>query len=179
MPRAGKIRKRADKEQLEAGRQAERAKLERSVNRLMLGLLAVAVTIFVGLYWHHGYSHRKASNERFRQKHNLSEEQLQRTIVLEREHHERYRPLADRARESERQFLAAQRDAKAWTPELQRLLDEANATSEACWTEEIEHHRRMSEAMPPDEGKRYREKEELRYQQRKPDARGLLPLPHK
>src|SRR5690606_38021447 len=87
------------------------------------------------------------------------------------------RPLASRAIESKRQFDAAQRKAKDWTPELQRLLDQANAASETCWSEEIEHQRRMSESMPPEDGKRYRENEELHYKQRNKDTRGLRPLP--
>lgn len=152
--------------------------LDRRTKLFFLCLILAPGILFMGVHELRLYRKARAEEVRFRTAYHLTDDQRSQTRVLEKAYEVRYRSLRDRAEASRHRLEERSAEANEVTSELRQLFDQAQADREACWTEEIEHHRRMSQVMNPEDGQRYFAGAEATYRDRKKRPDGLLVLPH-
>ena len=153
------------------------AKLDLRTKLLIVALILGPGFLFFGVHQLRLYRKAQVEETRFRAAYHLTDEQFNQTRVLVKEHDRRYRSLRDQAEASRQKLEQRLEQAKDITPEIRQLFDQAQADREACWTDEIEHHRKMSQVMNPQDGQYYMNGEEARYQSRQQDHNGLTVLP--
>lgn len=163
----------------ESGQPAAAAKPDRKTTLLLWGVLLSIAALLFGWLFFARYFHARAHDEQFREKYHLTKEQLARVRTLEEEHQARYRALAERAEAIARDLEMRLYPGVEPNAEVRDIMAQAQREREACWEEEISHHRRVSEVMSPEDGRRYLAGWQARYDARRNGPNGLLLLPHR
>lgn len=147
-------------------------------HRYLIAVLLVVVAaqiVFVGVY---NYAGRAATDSELRRDYHLNEGQLRQLKQSDREHEATYAKLRAQAEQTRQGVETLLQEAKTITPQIRALFEQANREREACWNEEREHHRRVSQLMSAEDAQRFLMEKERLYAERKADGRGFLILPH-
>ncbi|HZS18715.1 MAG TPA: periplasmic heavy metal sensor [Candidatus Udaeobacter sp.] len=148
-------------------------------DRVQIAALLIMIVVVLGGFVYMYYHAAKADHDRqFRQRYHLNDDQLRAFKELEKQHHATYKALRNEAEKTRRRVETLFERTKKITPEIQTLFAEANRQREACWTEELEHHRRVSQIMNPEDARIFLTEKEQLYRERKEDRNGFLVLPH-
>ena len=150
-----------------------------SKDRIQIGVILfslVGVLAGIGYAYYYGMEakHYRELGERY----HLNVDQLRRYKELEAAHNSAYSVLREHAEETRKRVGGLFERRHEATPEIQVLFEEANRQREACWSEEIQYHRKVSQIMNAEDRQRFLAEKEQRYRDRKADRNGFLMLPH-
>lgn len=130
--------------------------------------------VMVGLQWCHNARYHAVPEGR----HRLAAGTSKQAKALEVEHKRRYAQLKQPAEEKREKWEARRAAEGEASSATAALLAETNALREDLWTEELRYYRAVSALMNPEDAKGYLAPVEKRFAERKPDANGLLNIPH-
>ena len=145
--------------------------------QIAMWLIIIAVS-FGGFIYIYYYGVKAAHDRQVRERYHLNDDQFRTFRELEKQHDTRYQALRNEAEKTRKDVEALFERSRVMTPEIEKLFKEANRKREACWTEELEHHRRVSQIMSSDDAQFFLADKAQRYGQRKVDRNGFLILPH-